>query len=373
MKRNKITAFFLALFLIFTGTLCTGCSLVYSLPGLAFSGVKEKEIGTMDELVILVEDALEKGLEEVSFVTGDLSMEEVQEINRMMDGYYGTVASCESTESALTHRKKMSLSLEISDNYYVEGHLLEGKDIPEDREKAVELADTCTKIIKDMEEDLGKDASDYKKEVWIHDYLVLHTAYGFPEGVDEEQARPHESYDALVSHKAVCNGYAFGMKLLCDLCGIENRIVTGTGSGESHAWNLVKIGGDWYHVDVTWDDPSPDQEGRVVYTYLNINDERAGLGHVWNTGSWPSAGSMKENYYEKNGLFCEDYDAFKEKCVKILKKGSSDHFQLMVGDYDGSIYSGGNMDFLFDYTDYRSVKYQTIGEIPYTTLYLQFY
>ena len=54
---------------------------------------------------------------------------------------------------------------------------------------------------------------------------------------------------------AVCQGYAETMKLFLDALGIENKLVYGTGGGISHVWNLLCLDGDWYHMDVTWDDP----------------------------------------------------------------------------------------------------------------------
>ena len=76
------------------------------------------------------------------------------------------------------------------------------------------------------------------------------------------------AYDGLLGNgKTVCQGYALlAYRMLTD-AGLQARIVTGTASNGnesgSHAWNLVKVGGSWYHLDTTWNDPLPEIIGRV--------------------------------------------------------------------------------------------------------------
>lgn len=51
----------------------------------------------------------------------------------------------------------------------------------------------------------------------------------------------------------VCITYAEMFKAMCDAANIECKVVTGYASGD-HAWNKVKIGSNWYWVDITWAD-----------------------------------------------------------------------------------------------------------------------
>jgi len=67
-------------------------------------------------------------------------------------------------------------------------------------------------------------------------------------------------YGAFVEAKGVCEAYSRAYKYILDDMGIENILVTGTavnstGASEEHMWNYVKVNGNWYAVDVTWDDP----------------------------------------------------------------------------------------------------------------------
>ena len=54
--------------------------------------------------------------------------------------------------------------------------------------------------------------------------------------------------------------------------GVSARYVFGTGHGENHLWNLVYLEGKWYHLDCTWNDPTPDTPSKVRYNYYNLSD-----------------------------------------------------------------------------------------------------
>ena len=82
----------------------------------------------------------------------------------------------------------------------------------------------------------------------IHDYVVKHVSY-------DTSYKAYTAYEALVNRSAVCQGYALLTYQLLKEAGIENHFVTGTGDGQPHAWNLVKIENKWYHLDTTFDDP----------------------------------------------------------------------------------------------------------------------
>jgi hypothetical protein len=56
--------------------------------------------------------------------------------------------------------------------------------------------------------------------------------------------------------------------------GIPSEVVIS--EAMNHSWNLVQLDGNWYHVDVTWDDPTPDVTGRVLHTHFLKTDEEIG-------------------------------------------------------------------------------------------------
>ncbi len=83
----------------------------------------------------------------------------------------------------------------------------------------------------------------------LHDELINMTKYTLSGG-----AYISEADGPLVYGKALCEGYSKAFMYLCQSIGVPCICVIGT-SGGGHMWNMAYIDGDWYHVDVTWDDP----------------------------------------------------------------------------------------------------------------------
>ena len=69
------------------------------------------------------------------------------------------------------------------------------------------------------------------------------------ESEDDESYNP---YGFFHDHSTICVGNATTIKLFFDVLGIDSKIIHSTENGE-HAWNVVKIDGKWYHLDVTFD------------------------------------------------------------------------------------------------------------------------
>ncbi len=101
--------------------------------------------------------------------------------------------------------------------------------------------------------------SDLEKVLYINDYLCTHAKY-------DGSLQKYNAYNLLVEGTAVCQGYALAYQELCNQVGIECELVTS--SKLKHAWNLVKVNDQYYHVDSTWNDPVPDKVGRAYHTYL---------------------------------------------------------------------------------------------------------
>ena len=93
------------------------------------------------------------------------------------------------------------------------------------------------------------------------------------------------------------------------------------------------------------------------------------ISHTWEVENYPQASGTKYNYYLINDLFCEDFDAFKEKCRDIFEEDNPKNILLLVGDYDEKRYSEENMQFLFQYSGADSLHMQTVGKGACTTLY----
>lgn len=127
------------------------------------------------------------------------------------------------------------------------------------------------------------------KVLRIHDWLCANVAYDYGNYLSD--TIPYDSYyyaGVFFNRRAVCNGYAVSFDLMCYLAGVESEYVSGystnsSGSTGGHAWNQVKVNGQWYQIDVTWDDPVPDRGYGVVsrYTYFLISPQQMSRNHTY--------------------------------------------------------------------------------------------
>lgn len=97
------------------------------------------------------------------------------------------------------------------------------------------------------------ELSDYEKIKKIYDYICSHVTYDYSHLENNSYTLQFTAYAALINGTAVCQGYANLLYRMLKEVGIDTRIVTGTGNGGAHAWNIVKLGEMYYLVDSTWD------------------------------------------------------------------------------------------------------------------------
>lgn len=107
-------------------------------------------------------------------------------------------------------------------------------------------------------------ASEVETERVLHDRLTMHIKY-------EETEHCHDLYGALAEGKAVCDGYSRAFQYLLGRLGIESYVVYGSEHGGGHAWNLVRIDGEYYHTDLTWDDE--DRHGGTRHLFFNLTEK----------------------------------------------------------------------------------------------------
>lgn len=98
--------------------------------------------------------------------------------------------------------------------------------------------------------ELKKD-TDYKSVKAVHDYIINHYDY-------DNSLENRIDYEGYKTGTTVCLGYCMATFYLLSDMGIPVRIVLGTSvdyqKDPDHAWNVVKVDGKWYNMDVTWDD-----------------------------------------------------------------------------------------------------------------------
>lgn len=115
------------------------------------------------------------------------------------------------------------------------------------------------------------DMSDMEKALVLHDYLAVICAYDYDNlQAGTLPAMVYNAYGVLVERSAVCQGYALAYKYLLGQAGVDAYMVSS--DTMNHAWNLIKLDGEYYQVDVTWDDPVSDKIGRACHNYMFISD-----------------------------------------------------------------------------------------------------
>ena len=122
--------------------------------------------------------------------------------------------------------------------------------------------------------------SEAKKITKIHDYICNHVDYAY----NSKEEQIYTAYGALCTGKAVCQGYAVLFYRLCREAGLSVRIISGTGNGGAHAWNIVRIGSKYYNVDCTWDG-----QNAATYNDFLLKSEADFSNHT--RESWKVAGS----------------------------------------------------------------------------------
>lgn len=147
--------------------------------------------------------------------------------------------------------------------------------------------------------------TDHEKVKAIHDWIVLHLSY-------DTTLQKYTAYDGLVTGSTVCQGYTLLAYRMLEHAGIENRIVEGTAGEQLHAWNLVNLDGKWYHLDTTWDDPTPDRKGKVSHRYYLLSDDEMARDHIWtNNNNYPAAPEPYRqalfNLAQSDGVKAETY------------------------------------------------------------------
>lgn len=169
---------------------------------------------------------------------------------------------------------------------------------------------------------LPKTKDEYLIVKYFYETLISETEY------DIETSDHQNICSVFIGGKSVCQGYAKAFQYLLHQVGMEAGLVTGTvKEGDSHAWNLVSVNGNWYYVDTTWGDAhyllnAGDEEtmvtrnGFVNYDYLCVTTQQLAKTHVVQMPvTMPQCSTITDNYYVREGLYFTEYD---EERISVL-------------------------------------------------------
>lgn len=144
--------------------------------------------------------------------------------------------------------------------------------------KQQEIKDRIDEIVRSI---ITADMTELDKEMAINAYLCEHAQYDDAAlenaekynfmAVDADFYDSFTAYGVLVDGVGVCASYSAAFKLLADAAGLESIVVTGYLEGSvPHAWNKVRIDGNWYIVDATNNDNE-----LIANALLNLSDDAA--------------------------------------------------------------------------------------------------
>lgn len=157
----------------------------------------------------------------------------------------------------------------------------------------------------------------------VHDWLIATTNYDFElyksyqSGNADYADNPAFFIDGvLLNGKAVCDGLARAFNFLCAMEGMQCMRVTGSFSSAPHAWNKVKVGGQWYNVDVTSDAVNYNVSGKsykqIAHGFMLVCDDTL-------KAFKPNGHDFTQTQFTADG----DYDYYSDNTVKIGSKSYS--------------------------------------------------
>ena len=227
--------------------------------------------------------------------------------------------------------------------------------------------------------------NDHEKVMAVHNYIVSNGKY-------DENKLYYSDYDLLTEGTSVCNGYALLTYNMLSKLNIPVKLISGTGGGEAHIWNMVKLGDYWFHLDTTWDDPQPDI-GTISYSYYMLTEKEITKDHTIDENQDIPKSNKKYYDYLKELSFDKllvetGLDMYDEKnsakneseLINILKRKISHHPLRISVRFDKSISQDSinnamsqllMNDYIFQ-IDYSPIISDNTGEWNILNLYIKY-
>ena len=195
----------------------------------------------------------------------------------------------------------------------------------------------CADIAAQIVRQARDESSAFDRERVVHDRLIARCSYSD----DETDVYRSTIYGALCGCAAACEGYAKTAKFLLDMLDIPCFVVHGNSTPpgsrtQSHMWNVVQLDGDWYHLDLTWDDPVLEKGNEILsYSYFNVTDAALRTTHTDYDAGVSCTATRCNFFVHENLLFTTFDDAEKAQAVTYAAqtvRAGSDGFQLRFAD-----------------------------------------
>lgn len=200
--------------------------------------------------------------------------------------------------------------------------------------------------------------TDFQKAAIIHDEIVLSCEYS--NSPDAQYTRT-SVYDCIVNGYANCQGYTSSMSYLLEKVGINSEIVES--SQMNHIWNLAEIDGNYYHIDATFDDPTPDRYGFVSHKYFLLSDSAIktssdiSVHYGFKTNNSCTGTAYDNSYYKNlNTKFCYSNNLFYaadnsnsgKNSKKLVAFNPETGYAEPVADISDKWYTNGGLSYWHD-------------------------
>ena len=171
----------------------------------------------------------------------------------------------------------------------------------------------------------------FEKEKYVHDFICKNVQYD-----KLKKAYSHEIIGPLGQGVGVCEGIAKAVKVLLDALGVWCVIaICGNNPDKGikyrHTWNIVRINGEYYHLDVTFDNTLGKDVKELRYDYFNLDDQQIFRDHEPLIAPAPVCKNHDHFYYKEKKLsFTKIEDVYK-RSLQAAKKGKTLTFHWRGG------------------------------------------
>ncbi len=181
---------------------------------------------------------------------------------------------------------------------------------------------------------INEEDDSYSKLLALHRFVVDNYQY------DTNKDSPiHDTYELIINKKGVCSAYTGLFHKLIIQAGFNARIIINNayatdknGTSSSHAWNLVELGGKYYHIDVTWDDPvTPFNINSPNLKYFLKSDAFMENDHSWNRDLYEKA-NEKFNFNSMLNIGVEIFEPIINVSSKIKNElqNKANNYELLA-------------------------------------------
>ncbi len=172
--------------------------------------------------------------------------------------------------------------------------------------------------------------TEAEKELYIHDFILNNVHY---DKLKKEYS--HEIIGSLCNGTAVCEGMAKGVKALADALGLWCIVALSDNNPEKgikyrHTWNILKINGQYYHLDATFDNTLSKSAG-ARYDYFNLSDRQVFRDHEPVMRPVPACTDGDHFYYKEKKLSWTTIEEVRKRTAQAVKKGRTLIFQWRGG------------------------------------------